>query len=130
MAYVGISLPVRFVNGRVVRESGTSQLQKIIMLACADEDSDNPFQDLGLGDAVVFQINDEVSAARYTTRIVDVFRRLESQGRARLADGYPKMTSDPVTQELTAEVKYIDLKTDSPEDFSFKPGSPFGGGSI
>jgi hypothetical protein len=128
MASTGIALPIRFENGRVVRESGTAQLEKIIMLACLDEDSANPFQNLGLGGEVVFQLNDENLASRYAARIHDVFRRLEADGRARLADGYPKFTPDPITAELIASVKYIDLKTDiNPDEFRFAIGSPFSG---
>lgn len=117
----GLTLPIAVVNGRVLRSSGTDQLHKVIMLGLAENDSDNPFQDIGFNHGV-FDVNDPSQAARYTNRIARLFARLEAEGRARLMPGYPKFES--VGEELIATIKYIDLETDKPQEYQYSPSIP------
>lgn len=117
----GLTLPIAVENGRVMRESGTNQLQKIIMLGLSENDSDNPFQDIGFNHGV-FDINDPSMAARYANQIDKLFRRLESEGRARLLPGYPKFETSG--EELVVSIKYIDMETDRPQEYQYSPSNP------
>lgn len=117
----GLTLPIAVVNGRVLRSSGTEQLHKVIMLGLSENDSDNPFQDIGFNRGV-FDVNDPSQAARYTNRIVRLFQRLEGEGRAKLTAGYPKFETSG--EELIVTIKYIDLETDQPQEYQYSPSVP------
>jgi hypothetical protein len=107
----GIALPISVVKGRLQLTDGEDQLKKIIFLGLSDCDSANPFQDLGIDTTVVFSIADEDTKARVRRRIVTVFDNLKAQGRARLASGSPAFSVDSETQELIAEIEYVNMET-------------------
>jgi hypothetical protein len=114
----GLALPVAVQQGRAAIVQGEAQLKKVIFLALMPCPSANPFQDLGLEPDLVFSINDEATEALVNRRIDDAFRRFEAEGRARLADGYPQFSIDSATQELIADIKYVNLETTSEEELS------------
>jgi hypothetical protein len=107
----GIALPISVVKGRLQLASAEDQLKKIIFLGLSDCDSANPFQDLGIDTSVVFAIADEDTKARARRRIVTIFKALQAQGRARLAAGFPTFSVDSETQELVAEIEYVNMET-------------------
>lgn len=101
-------------RGRLALVSGNDQLEKIIILNLSDLDSANPFQgDIGIGAEMVFSIASTKLRAEVKRRISMLFRRLQLQDRARL-DGAPAFSQDSKTQELTVEIKYINLEENKP----------------
>ena len=60
--YQGLNVPVGTgVYGRTFLVSGSEQLRKLMSLAFRDCDSENPFQDLGLDQSIIFSINDPLT---------------------------------------------------------------------
>lgn len=107
----GLALPFAADGrGRLALVSGNDQLEKIIGLNLSDLDSSNPFQgDIGLGSDVVFAVASVKLRADLNRRINLLFRRLQLQDRARLS-GRPEFTTDSATQELSVDIKYINLE--------------------
>lgn len=119
----GLSLPIRAINGRAAIESGEAQLKKIIMLAIADCDSGNPYQELGIDTLIVFALDDQQVKAFARRRIVDAFKRMEAEGRAQLDGDAPTFSSKD--GELTCQIKYINLETTAAEELELRGASPF-----
>lgn len=120
----GISLPIRVANGRLVKDSGETQLKKIISLALADCESGNPFQELGVDPAVIFSLNREEVRAYAKRRVIEVFKRLQAEGRATILSGYPVFKQE-AEGELVCEIKYINLETTAAEELEMRGASPF-----
>jgi len=113
----GIAIPFSADGrGRLAMVSGNAQLEKIIILNLSDLASANPFQgDIGLGAEMVFAISSAKLRAEVQRRIKMLFRRLQLQDRARLETS-PAFSSDSTKQELTVEIRYINLEEDKPGD--------------
>lgn len=116
----GIALPLQVVQGRLRLASGEDQLKKIIFLGLSDCDSMNPFQDLGIDTRVIFSINDTDSQARIRRRIQDLFAQLQAQGRAKLAPGAPTFSTDAETQDLIADIEYVNMETTAIDELSLQ----------
>lgn len=119
----GLSLPIRCVNGRAAIDVGEDQLKKIIMLTIADCDSDNPYQELGLEPNIVFAVNDTQVRSYARQRIIEAFKRLQSEGRAELLDEAPTFTD--ADGELVCSIKYVNLETTLAEELILSGGSAF-----
>jgi len=83
---MGIELPTRAVKGRLKRLGGDEYINQLVQVALGDGDSDNPFQDLGLGEFMIFAINNEQVDGEIKTKVKAVFSSLESDQLARLLD--------------------------------------------
>src|SRR5262245_2061814 len=119
----GLSLPLRADNGRAALSTGEEQLKKVIMLAIADCDSGNPYQDLGIDQAIVFSMNDDQTKAYAKRRIVDAFRRLEVEGRAQLI-GAPTFTTLE-GGSLECQIKYLNIETNEAQDITLRGAGAF-----
>jgi hypothetical protein len=113
----GLSLPIRARAGRAVLATGEEQLKKIIFLSLCDCSSSNPFQDLGVPLTVIFSNQDDDTRARVERRVRERFAQLESDERARLADGYPQFTEGE-DGELLCDIRYVNLETTSEEELN------------
>jgi len=114
----GLRIPIQASAGRLETVRGEDQLRKVIVLNLSDCESSNPFQDIGIGSAMVFDVDDPTTRARISRNIATLFKRLEREGRARLSQGYPIFTADQVSQELHCEVRYVNLETTREEEIS------------
>ncbi len=117
----GLAIPFNADGrGRLAMVSGNAQLEKIIILNLSDLDSANPFQgEIGLGADMVFAIASTKLRADIKRRINALFRRLQLQDRARL-EGAPTFTPDPILNEMTVDVTYINLEENKPGDVGLK----------
>lgn len=80
----GLKLPLETRNGRLVQLSGDDYIEQLVSVMLGDGESDNPFQDLGLGEFMVFGINDAVTDGEIKERVVRGFAILERDQLARL----------------------------------------------
>lgn len=107
----GIKVPVEAApNGSFTILEGENQTHNLLRIALNDCASDNPFQDLGMKPPV-FDINDEVTKARLSIRIKNIFDLFENEGRAKLAKDGIDFQIDSVKQELIAFINYINIET-------------------
>lgn len=94
--------------------SGVEQTDKIILLHLADGESDNPYQDIGIGEEVVFANPETRARAIVTDRIRTLFRRLEKSRRAKLASSSISIQSLPGTGNFDVGFERISLESDRP----------------
>ena len=80
----GIELPTRAVNGRLKLLSGDAYIEQLVMVALGDNDSENPFQEIGLGEFMIFGINDAQEDGEIRMKVKRVFSLLEADQLARL----------------------------------------------
>lgn len=117
----GLSIPLQ-VNkgGGAKKDSGGSQLHKLIILALQEGDDENPFQDLGISAKMVYRINDDASKFDIEEELTRALKPLA--GRMKILD--PGIVLKPVyeernkKEEMHVSFEYIDLETGKQEDFS------------
>lgn len=113
----GYSSPLRKdKGGRLKLTSGGLHLAELLMSALGDGTSDNPFQEPGLGEFMIFQIPQEQIFSQVADRIRIIFESFEDDELAKLQDSpanlQGKEGTEPGTWEM--QVLYIDLETDIP----------------
>jgi hypothetical protein len=81
----GIEIPIKPKNGRMKLLSGDGYISQLVAIALGDNDSDNPFQDIGLGgERFVFAINNEMTEGEIRERVLAVFESLERDQLAKV----------------------------------------------
>jgi hypothetical protein len=113
-------------TGGAALDSGDSQNKKIIKIALSDCDSDNAFQDIGLGNWMIFEIDAPEVQARALNFIRRIFRQFRAEQRFKLLERtirFEKTTEG----ELDLEFKYLDIESDQEQTFK---ASVTGGGFV
>lgn len=113
----GILLPAKTENGRLLKLSGDDYIEQLVMIGLLGNQSDNPFQDIGLGD-FIFEINDGVSEGEIRAQIVTMFEILERDQLAALEDPDSDLSFSRVEGELFAELTYTNLETQERPEIS------------
>jgi hypothetical protein len=124
----GISLPVRAnLGGGLSIASGNEQDRNVISLALASNDNENAFQQsIGLGQDMIFEINDPAARADKLAKLRRVFDRFERLKRFKLIENTIRWDDGAVDGESVLAFKYIALESDSIRDFDQKYSSPTG----
>lgn len=116
---VGLSIPVG-VNqkGGARLTSGDENDHKIIMASLGSDDNENAFQqNIGLGEDIVFDIADEAVQATITRRLIEMFRRFQSQQRYILRPETIRWEYDSSNQVMYLAFKYVQVESDREQDF-------------
>lgn len=103
----GIALPLRAVNGRLMLLSGDGYIEQLVKTAMGSSESSNPFQDVGLGEFMIFDINDALTEGVIRQRVVRVFASLERDQLARLVS----LAFEGIGSEKVMQVVYDNLET-------------------
>lgn len=104
----GIKVPLRAINGRLEKLGGDAYIEQLIMTGLGDCQSENPFQDIGLGEFMIFGINDDRSTSDIRTRIAQVFALLEADQLAKLE----RLTFEEEDgHEKKAHLTYVNIET-------------------
>lgn len=116
----GLALPVRANgSGGFLLSSGNDQDTNVIKLALGDCSSENAFQqNIGLGSAMIFDINDPGSRATVIARLRSLFKRFERLKRFRLLEN--TIGWQDAEGETILSFKYINLETDETQNFERK----------
>jgi len=104
----GIQIPLKTSNGRLVKLGGDAYIKQLIFTGLGSGESENPFQDLGLGEFMIFDMNDEVSVSEIRTRVIYVFAALEADQLAKLES--LKFDNEP-GHERRAHLTYTNIET-------------------
>jgi len=106
----GLAIPVRAVVGRAALASGDTQMHKLIALALASGESNNPFNGSNVGMKTTLWTLDGPAARAMIQRTIELhFKRWEADGRAQLID----VTFQKVHNgEVQLFIHYVDLETD------------------
>ena len=83
----GIALPSKEINGRFKIVGGDDYVDQLVSTMLGDGDSDNPFQDLGLGEFMIFAINSESIDGEIKKRVERGFASLKKDQLAQLQKG-------------------------------------------
>jgi len=116
----GMTSPLAVTQkGEAQTVSGSALIKQLLITALRDCSSENPFQDLGIGDKLIFDVLDPKTIARLTVRIQQIFARFQGEQLAKLIPGGQGLTfSREEEGELSAMIKYVDLETDKPDEFT------------
>jgi len=123
----GLRMPVGVDGtGGAALSSRDVQNLKIIKIALSDCDSDNAFQDIGLGNWMIFEIDAPEVQARALNFIRRIFRQFRAEQRYKLLERTIQFTKTS-EGELDLEFKYLDIESDQEETFK---ASVTGGGFV
>jgi hypothetical protein len=113
----GLALPVGIGSyGRAKLATGSDMMKQLLMCAIRDCSSENPFQDLGISQRFIFDINDPHAVAEVRIRIKQIFANFEAQRLARLPGGDNSLVFSQTEEgSLDVEIKYLDMETDKPD---------------
>jgi hypothetical protein len=113
----GLALPVQIgTYGRAKLVSGSELLRQLLLCSLRDCASENPFQDLGISQRLIFDINDAHAVGEVRTRIKQIFANFEAQRLAKLPGGDNSLIFTQSEEgSLDVEIKYLDLETDKPD---------------
>ena len=100
----GLGLPHRISRGRLLLDAGEEQLLKIIMIACGDSESDNPWNEAGIVHPL-FSLDTPRQRSKITRQVGIHFARLKRRGRAELDD----ISYESEDGVLNVTVTYKDL---------------------
>ena len=113
----GFSVPVRVNQGGGVKtEVGTDQLDKIIRLAFSAGDDDNPFQDLGISESIIFQVNDPSTHGVLRSRVRAILQKFAD--RIQLEPSKGIQIRENAAGEVNLSFDYIDLETNELRDLT------------
>jgi len=104
----GIEVPIQVHNGRMKLSEGDEYIDSLILTALGNGESTNPFQfGIGLGEFMIFEINDGLTEGEIKTRTLRVFESLETDQLAELED----LTFDSKNSEKSMDLTYRNLET-------------------
>ncbi len=120
----GLAIPVRTnPNGGLALTDGDEQDHKIISLALGSGESENAFQDSGLRESMIFDVQDDQSRSRIVARLHVVFDAFERLRRFKLRPQTIEWEEDGGQLEL--RFKYVSLEANEERDFrsNFRGGT-------
>ena len=115
----GFSVPPRAnPNGGIALSSGSEQDNNIIGLALSTDETEHGFQqDTGIGDDMIFDMNDPLAQANILGRIRKVFATFKRLKRFQLIENTIAFTQ--IDGDLILSFKYLPMETDAePQTYS------------
>ncbi len=113
----GLKLPVS-VNksgGLSVNTDEAEHTKQLLMTAFGESNDDNPFQDAGMDQGMIFSIDSPGFRARAEKAVMAVIAKFSD--RIKLASSAPMTLTRNDDQEVILSFEYIDLQTDSVQEF-------------
>ena len=109
----GIASPARENgNGGFLLATKDQHIRELLGVALGEGDSNNPFQDLGLGEEMIFDIADSGTFNAVADRITRIFQRFEEDEFAQLQDREDNLSVDEISEgEFEMHVFFINLET-------------------
>lgn len=117
----GLVVPVYVAKGGgAATVEGDDQLRKVIELALASGDDDNPFQELGMREDIVFAVDSEGNHGLARQRVRRILAKFSD--RVALDPKSPIVVQSVKGQpgQVRCRFRIINLETDSPEDFDVR----------
>jgi hypothetical protein len=107
----GIQVPLAVNNGRLRKLTGDDYIDQLIRVALKGMDSDNPFQTVGLGEWMIFGINDGMDTGEIKQRVVAIFASLKADQLAQLKDPDDDLVFTTRGEELWLDLTYVNMET-------------------
>lgn len=106
----GIKVPLEVKDGRLVLSSGEEYIKQLVFIALGDGYSANAFQDIGVGEFMIFSIARDKVDGEIRKRVSLAFDELEESQLAAIdSEDDITITRDGVEQYV--EITYTDLET-------------------
>jgi hypothetical protein len=115
----GIKVPTEVKDGRLVALDGDDYIEMLVSIAMGSGDSENPFQDLCLGEFMIYAINDGQPDGEIKQRVTGLFDSLEGDQLARLESQEDLKIVKGVGDEAASkfmELSYVNMETGERRD--------------
>jgi hypothetical protein len=107
----GIGLPLKEKNGRLVKLSGDDYISQLVNTGLKGSESNNPFQDLGLGEFMIFGINDVLVEGEIRQGVERVFDSLKADQLAEVVSPSRDISFESEGHEKKMHVFYKNMET-------------------
>lgn len=127
----GLAVPPRAnATGGVALSSGNEQDNNVISIALGSDETENSFQqDTGLGEDIIFDINDPLAQAVILGRLRKIFATFTRLKRFKLLENTINWTQ--LAGDMILTFKYVSMETDAePQTFSAPVATPNGQAAI
>jgi len=115
----GIDIPVRTSNdGGSKTVEGSSQLKKLLGLAFGENDDENPFQNIGIDQEIIYRVASSNHAGEIRQIVNDIVSLFE--GRIVLVPENAITLERNVEGQLDVTVRFFDPETDEEDEFRTK----------
>ena len=116
---IGLSVPLVASRGRLVLESGESQMAKLIRMSCFDNASSNPWNGDAGSPSSIFKLDTPEVRGRIRSAVKTHFERWRQADRAELVSMTFAGTEDGA---LSVDITYRDLETERVDTVSVQMG--------
>lgn len=106
-------------DGKVLKLSDTRQLKQILRLALSAGEDDNPFQDLGFSEDLIFAVNDPGSVGLIRQRVRRVLAKFSD--RIAIPTNFP-IEVRRTESEIQVTISFIDLDNEEVESVTTSIG--------
>lgn len=115
----GLKVPVGVgPDGGAALVEGDDNDLKILSLALGSDDNENAFQqNIGLGEDMIFSINDPATRSAIQRKVIEIFRRFEAQERFTIRQETITWEEDQEDQTMTMKFTYLCLESDEEKEF-------------
>jgi hypothetical protein len=108
----GIQVPLITKNGRLKKLYGDAYIEQLVQLALIGMESENPFQTLGLGEWMIFGINDGMTTGQIKEKVISIFDLFEADQLAKLKSEDESIQFKRGDEgELYMSVEYVNMET-------------------
>lgn len=112
----GMAVPVGVdQSGGARLEDDPTHLETILRLALSPGEDDNPFQNLGLDERIIFSVNDPAARGVARASIQAILRKYND--RVEIDPNFPLSFSVTEEGRLDVSFKYVNLDTNEVNDF-------------
>lgn len=121
----GFSSPMQASSkGRLVLSTGDQHIAELLGVAFGDGESNNPFQELGLGEYMIFDSPNEELFQDVTVKIKEIFDSFEVAEIAKLQEREDNLSIEPGVGEGAWEMRvyFINLERNAPGTFKLLGG--------
>jgi hypothetical protein len=120
----GLAIPIRTnPTGGLATSEGDAQDHKIISLALGSGESENAFQEIGLGDGMIFDAQDGAARVRIAARLHVIFEEFERLRRFKLRSN----TIEWVERDGELELSFLYVSLEANEERDFRTNFRGGG---
>ena len=107
-------------SGGAATENSVDQLDKIIRLALSAGEDDNPFQNLGLSENLIFSPNDPATRSVVRNQVRSILSKFSD--RMRVDPNFPIIVKQSDENEMELSFKFFDLENNELKVFSMSLG--------
>ena len=118
MAATGVRILLSIKNGRLELISGDAYKQQLIRVALSNCTNNNPFQDIGLGQFMIFELNTQDVESQIRHRVLKIFESFERDHLMKIRNPHSDIKFFSEGSEKYMSLDYFDIETQERQEIT------------